>query len=326
MAESDSRVSEPSSSSELGTASQARTIVIARRCGRLANRLILFANLIAYAQRTGARILNPTFYTYSHLFEALKDDWFSAYPNSQLTSETNWKSAVGKLVRTKVSYHAFRHAGNILSNIPGVNARVRAIYEPSDGSVMDLDSSQFEASCGASNVVFLYGWKIRAPRSVLQSSDLIRQFFQPIDCHRVAAEQMIEGLRMKCDVVVGVHLRQGDYRTWLGGKYFFSTSRYRRWMHETLDLYPGQRVGFFVCGDEPHDASEFSELIIHCSDCHYVADLHALSLCDCVIGPLSTFSQWASFSGAIPLLHLRNDDDVIDRDDFSVADLDFRPY
>jgi hypothetical protein len=33
---------------------------------------------------------------------------------------------------------------------------------------------------------------------------------------------------------------------------------------------------------------------------HFIEDLYALASCDYIIGPPSTFSQWASFYGNVP--------------------------
>jgi hypothetical protein len=50
-----------------------------------------------------------------------------------------------------------------------------------------------------------------------------------------------------------------------------------------------------------------------------VNDLWTLSKCDFVFGPPSTFSQWASFYGKVPLLHLRGNDDRIEVEKFRIS-------
>ena len=52
-----------------------------------------------------------------------------------------------------------------------------------------------------------------------------------------------------------------------------------------------------------------------------VEDLYALAGCDLLIGPPSTFTQWASFYGKVPLYHAWSPDAAPTRDDFAVADL-----
>jgi hypothetical protein len=42
----------------------------------------------------------------------------------------------------------------------------------------------------------------------------------------------------------------------------------------------------------------------------------AMSLCDAIIGPPSTFSQWASFMGRVPRLQIKSRDQVVREEDF----------
>ena len=49
---------------------------------------------------------------------------------------------------------------------------------------------------------------------------------------------------------------------------------------------------------------------------HPVSALHAMSLCDYIIGPPSTFSGWASFMGRVPRLQLKSRDQAVRLEDF----------
>src|SRR5437867_9130186 len=57
-----------------------KLIIIAGRCGRLANRITLFASFVAWAEEQGYRLLNPTFHSYAHLFEATRKNIYCEYP------------------------------------------------------------------------------------------------------------------------------------------------------------------------------------------------------------------------------------------------------
>jgi hypothetical protein len=56
-----------------------------------------------------------------------------------------------------------------------------------------------------------------------------------------------------------------------------------------------------------------------------VGDLYALARCDYIMGPPSTYTQWASFYGNRPMLSLDGGDQRIDRDKFQVSDLQTIP-
>ena len=57
-----------------------RLFIISGRCGRLANRIVLFANFIALAAERGYRVMNPTFHSYATLFETTRRDIYCQYP------------------------------------------------------------------------------------------------------------------------------------------------------------------------------------------------------------------------------------------------------
>ena len=59
-----------------------KLFVISGRCGRMANRIILFANFIALAEEQGHRVANPTFHSYAKWFETTRNDIYCQYPRA----------------------------------------------------------------------------------------------------------------------------------------------------------------------------------------------------------------------------------------------------
>src|SRR3954452_2091128 len=57
-----------------------KLFIICGRCGRMANRMVLFANFIALAEERGDRVMNPTFHSYATLFETTRRDIYCQYP------------------------------------------------------------------------------------------------------------------------------------------------------------------------------------------------------------------------------------------------------
>jgi hypothetical protein len=147
----------------------------------------------------------------------------------------------------------------------------------------------------------------------------VRAYFRPVESHDRASRETVDRLRRDADVIVGVHIRHGDYRGWRGGKYFFEIQRYTAWMKELTDQFPGRRVAFLVCSDEPRTESEFPGLSVGFGGGIPVQDLCALARCDYILGPVSSFSQWASFYGDIPLFHLRDRNDRVELIRFRVS-------
>ncbi|HEV2832704.1 MAG TPA: hypothetical protein VGW31_12060, partial [Hanamia sp.] len=77
-----------------------------------------------------------------------------------------------------------------------------------------------------------------------------------------------------------------------------------------------KKIAFFLCSDEQIDYAMFNDFNIISSTNHPVEDLYALSYCNIIIGPPSTFSSWAAFYGSKPLIHLYDSKMKINEDDF----------
>ena len=188
-----------------------------------------------------------------------------------------------------------------------------------------LDTAEVQARMAGAKIVFVHGWAIRAPESVKRHAEKIRDYFRPVAALEDASRRVVGQLRQVAEVIIGIHLRQGDYRTWKQGQYFFPPGRYAAWMRELAEQFPGKKAAFFVCSDEPRQASEFPGLTVAIGAGPPVVDLYALAGCDYVLGPPSSFSQWASFYGNKPLYHLRSGDDQVEREKFRVSYLEEIP-
>ena len=149
----------------------------------------------------------------------------------------------------------------------------------------------------------------------------LKHIFRPKDEIMEKAEGMIAELKKNNDIVVGVHIRRGDYATWNDGRFFYSLEEYHQFMLRVQELYKGKRVGFFISSNE-----NFSlELFQGCNCRRFgkepsgaILDLYTLSICDCIIGPFSSYSRWASFIGEVPLCFLERKDQQFSDDSFSI--------
>jgi len=296
--------------------------IISGRAGRLANRLVLFANFIALATERGYRVMNPTFHSYATLFEATRRDIYCRYPVAGRSSAFDLIPGAAALLRgTRVFFHAARTASVLNERLPMFGGRVVTLRETPGTEITDLAGPEVEAKVRGASVVLVNGWVFRAPQLLHRHGDGIRRYFRPVEMLRKASREAVARLRQNADVVVGVHVRRGDYATWKNGQYLFPLSRYAAWMRELGDQFGGKRVAYLLCSDEPLDAGEFSGLPIASGPGSAAADLYALAECDYVFGPPSTFSQWASFYGNKPLLHLTDSHQSVELGRFAVSDL-----
>jgi hypothetical protein len=59
----------------------------------------------------------------------------------------------------------------------------------------------------------------------------------------------------------------------------------------------GKSCAFFICSNEAIDPDSFKDFLALSGQRHFIVDLYSLAACDVIIGPPSTFSQWAAFYG-----------------------------
>jgi len=130
---------------------------------------------------------------------------------------------------------------------------------------------------------------------------VIRDFFAPVPEIQRRVDACIHGNRQDSAVLVGVHLRRGDYRHWSGGKYYYEDDTIRRLLHETREAFPGRKVRFLLVSNQPINRDSYRGLDIGLGPGDPPGDLYSLAACDYLLGPPSTFTMWASFFGNVPL-------------------------
>ncbi len=168
---------------------------------------------------------------------------------------------------------------------------------------------------------FTKGWQTRTDTRYLQQTlPQLQQVFRPREEIMQKAEAMVAGLRSDADIVVGVHIRRGDYATWHDGRFFYSLADYHQFMLRVQQMLSPQRVAFFISSNEEFSPSDFEG----CRCMRFgkepsgaILDLYTLSLCDRIMGPFSSYSRWASFIGRVPLCFLEDREQQFTADSFS---------
>jgi hypothetical protein len=272
-------------------------LIISNKSGQLANRLILFSHFIANAFEHGYEVANPSFFDYAHYFPSIREDFFCRFPEtrSRLKSNRKLQKAFFKLLKS----------GTSLYRALGLKSRrfsVLDITRSDRGSdIYDMAQPDFVSARQGSDYLFAKGWSFRDSASFAKHGELLRRFFTPCqDCLR-RIDALIERARQDCDHLVGIHIRQGDYNKWLGGKYFFTTEIYAGMMRRYAESLPGTRVRFLICSNAPQDEKLFDGLDYIMGNNDQLEDLYSFARCDFLIGPPSTYTLWASFYGQVPL-------------------------
>lgn len=306
------------------TPEKQKLFTISMRCGRLANRLIIFANFVALAEEQGHRLINFTFHSYSELFEGTRENVYCRYPRPPRRSWLDIVPGIAAFLRkTRIPYHLTRYTARLNERHPVFGDKVVTLHEFPGANYTLLEGPGYQAKIRPAKIVFVYGWWLRTPALMKKHGEKIRAYFRPVEKFVTAANAAVDSLRRQTDILIGVHVRHGDYSYWKGGQYFFPPERYAAWMRDLVAQFPGRKVAFLVCSDEPRRVDEFPGLTVGLGTDSPVSDVFALSQCDYILGPKSTFTQWASFYGDKPLLHLSGRDHVVKLEDFRVCYLEW---
>ena len=147
----------------------------------------------------------------------------------------------------------------------------------------------------------------------------ICEFFAPKQSIADNVDRTVERVRKHSDLVVGLHIRHGDYAKHLNGLFFYSIADYRRFMIRIAECYADRRVRFLVCSDATLQQSDFHGLDVVISKASPLVDLYSLAGCDLLAGPPSSFTEWASYYGNVPLCHIRDTHASPSADDFRLG-------
>jgi hypothetical protein len=279
-------------------------IVIARSYGQLGNRLFLYGHFLAAAAEYGVELANPCFAEYAHLFPATAGDLWCRYPVATVAGPP--PSVRARKWLSRGVYTAARG----LSILGGGLSPVCVLRIKGEQSY-DLGSHDF-ASAVWSQHVLAQGWLFRSERLFVKHADKVRDHFRISNTRQAVVRSLIDRIRDHADAVVGVHIRQGDYATFLSGKYFYTVSQYVERMRQIADQLSPRRVAFLVCSNARLQPQDFDGLQVHFGSGQIVEDLYALASADLLIGPPSTFTGWASFYGKVPLFMMESADEPID--------------
>ncbi|MDR1344716.1 MAG: alpha-1,2-fucosyltransferase [Tannerellaceae bacterium] len=237
--------------------------------GRMCNNMLQFGHFYAWGKERGLCVIALRF-CYKYPFFRIKSQ--RGY---------NW-----------LTYLAAKYGARL-----GLLRRVDFDCEscPGDARLDILQSSRF---------VVTGGWEFRDYEAFLRHSGELREMFafKPSVVRRVELSLP----PMPDDAIsLGVHVRRGDYSRWQEGKYLFTDEEYIKVIHSFAGYFEGRRIRTVIAtNDKSLPAGVYREALgveVHLLSGSAGEDLYALSGCDYIIGPPSTFSLMASFYRDTPL-------------------------
>lgn len=162
---------------------------------------------------------------------------------------------------------------------------------------------------------FIAGWPTRYNTENIPEHKIIKELFLPNTSFRNRVDSIFDEVIRDGYFIVGVHIRRGDYEHWENGKYFYTHEQYLNFMKQIAEIHNDKKICFFLASNEkipPEFGDHFKTISI--PNANAATDLYALSRCDRLIGPPSTFSRWASFVSRIPIYFIFDSSTTITSD------------
>jgi len=308
-----------------------KKLIIFTTCGgRFGNELISYGHLIGFIveNKYEFSLINMSFWSYAHLLEITSKNTLCIFPNQENNFKLinivkdftdsfpeKWSSRLRRklLIPFLHSYGFFSSKSHSLI-VPDKNLELEKLLRGrgKHKDILDLENPDDVRLLNQANVTILAGYGVRSWSLFEKHQSLIRDSLSIREEYSSKAKNFIQSLRRKYDFLIGVVIRQGDYRLWRNGQYFFDTSQYISWIRQAKEEFGASTaVGFVVASDEQQDLENFKNLNVHFATGiavgkgHYIENMVELSQCDIIMAPSSSFAAWAAFLGNKPILLLR---------------------
>lgn len=256
---------------------EANIVICFNPSGNHSNRLFQNLHLEAFCYDNGIQFLNPTF-----------ADMKMLYKNPVQTSCSS-------------IFRAAKYPLRVLSKLKTFDSIV---------SFEEFDPKYLAFLRNRNGIVLVEGWGFRAYTETKKHHSFFKYKYTLRD--RFISDLMlldkIQSFKDSGRLVVGLHVRRGDYAIYERGKYYFTDERYYGILHETKEEIGSainKDIEFIVFSNE---AVDFKGCLV--SQNEWFVDHHLMMQCDYLIGPPSTFTMWASYIGRVPYLHVTNDSSV----------------
>lgn len=257
-------------------------ITLTRLFGQTSNNFIQHIHIDAFCRANGLKFNNP-----------LISKYYDTYPNLRK----------GKYGRSRM-----------LMKIRKALAFKRRIRFDAENQQAEYNQALLQGGN-----VFCEGWYFRTPDEVISRYiPIYQEYFKPVFDTRPLDEAFLQA--PNGEIRLAVHIRRGDYKEWLDGKFYFEDDVYIDKIRQVLDLL-GRPAKIILFSNDPDlhvDVYQQAFGNVIKSDNTVAADHYLMSQCDYIMGPPSTFTLWASLIGEAQYLHFHSKEDIIQPGRFRV--------
>lgn len=269
---------------------------IVRPYGDMGNILHTFINAAALAVENQRFLANLIFAPYAEYFSGTASTPVACYPAQ--------KYPLPEILALAMRKDFLRH---LLFSAKWRRRLAPALFTldaPDDFEVREGFPALHQFSTD-SRAAVICAWNLHLPALVDRHAENLRAYFSLAPVWRRRLDEWLAA-EPRPAKWVGVHIRRFGHMYGPGEPHYRTDDFYRTHMHEMLAaLGPG--TGFLICSDGPVDLANYAGLPVRRGPGHRILDLYALSSCDWIFGPYSTYSAWASWVGKVPRFQVMDD-------------------
>jgi hypothetical protein len=278
-------------------------LILKRDYGQLGNRLHTHANALAFAIEYNLNFLNLSF------TETAKD--FSRQSYTTQDRYLPQASILGRFLSSSKIVSVLQRLSLSDRLLGKLGGRVKVIDRKDDETLKEQDLFYELKSSTSVPIFLLRAWDVKCPQALEKHATQIRKRLAPNSETKKVIIDLLASIPPHT-LLVGVHIRRGDYAKWLGGLHYHSWEQYYEWLSQihNILLRKGHKPSYLLCSDESPPSNIFSTLPVIVGQRSPMTDLYALASCKLVLGPPSSFGSWASFYGEVPRIVLNAGDNV----------------
>ena len=263
-----------------------KKIIIRQEYGQLSNILFRLANALGFAIEHGYRVEDYTLAFCNYHDGSSNIRLFEDYYTFQFFEFPRPKFRLSNLIKWKVKDRLYKAIEQVEN------------FDPTfDLQKLDTNKS-YE----------LKGFHFSSSELAFKHRSQICDILRFRNSEVLPIENLINEAKMRYDLLLGVHIRQNDYKSFYDGKFYLTPDQYLHSVEHFKSLHlPSRRIGVVICSDSRESLQKIQK---EHPDYLYpngniAQDIYALSMCNYIIGPkATTMSSWASYVGKNNLLQI----------------------
>jgi hypothetical protein len=275
--------------------------------GQMGNQLWTYLSIWTYCHEKGYDCRQLAFYQYSHHFPQTRGHWLiTPFFNSLNRILPKKKSFIKNFLYRKLVLNFLIKKTAQLLNARGFNDEMIFLLPPT--KIKNTKQAQkINELETCSSTIYFNGPNFRNQTGAIKYHSEICNLFSPQQQIKKKINAFIGELRNNYNFLVGVHIRQTDYRTFDKNLYFPPEKVAVILADFLATRKPEEKICFIIASDEKINLQVFGSLPTINAPGGIIEDLFTLANTDFIIGSNSTYSTFSAYYGDIPMAIFKHD-------------------